>query len=71
MFMINLVCLYQAQEPADMLKEEIFNHPGRKFLQAWKENGIDNLLRVFRMKDGVAKWWTMEKNFESKEYIKL
>lgn len=54
-----------------MLKEEIFNHPGRKFLQAWKENGIDNLLRVFRMKDGVATWWTMEKNFESKEYIKL
>src|SRR5574344_1273041 len=24
----------------DKLKEEIFNHPSRKFLQAWKDNGI-------------------------------
>ena len=30
----------------EKLKEEIFNHPSRKFLQAWKEMGIDNLLQI-------------------------
>lgn len=45
------------------LREEIFNHPTRKFLQAWKANGIDNLLQIFRLKNGVATTWTMENNF--------
>lgn len=55
----------------DKLKEEIFNHPSRKFLQAWKDNGIDHLLNVFRMKNCEAVIWTMEKNFDKKEPIKL
>ncbi len=29
------------------LREEIFTHPSRAFLQAWKDNGIDNLLQAF------------------------
>ena len=53
------------------LKEEIFNHPSRKFLQAWKEKGIDNLLQIFRMKNCEAVTWTMETNFSKKEPIQL
>lgn len=53
------------------LREEIFNHPTRKFLQAWKDNGIDNLLQIFCLKSGVATEWTMETNFDEKQYIKL
>ena len=55
----------------DELKEEIFNHPSRKFLQAWKEKGIDNLLQIFRMRDCEAITWTMETNFVKKEPIQL
>lgn len=53
------------------LREEIFNHPTRKFLQAWKANGIDNLLQIFRLKNGVATTWTMETNFDEKQFVKL
>ena len=53
------------------LKEEIFNHPSRKFLQAWKENGIDHLLQIFRMKNCEAVTWTMETNFAKKEPVLL
>lgn len=35
------------------LKEEIFKHPTRKFLQAWKENGIDGLLQIFCLKTAL------------------
>lgn len=55
----------------EKLREEIFAHPTRKFLQAWKENGIDNLLQVFRMKDCTAVTWTMETNFVPKEFVKI
>lgn len=55
----------------DSLKEEIFNHPTRKFLQAWKENGIDGLLQVFCMKNPTAVLWTMETNFDEKQPVKL
>ncbi len=55
----------------DELKEEIFNHPSRKFLQAWKANGIDHLLQIFRMKNCEAVTWTMETNFAPKEPVKL
>lgn len=55
----------------DGLKEEIFNHPSRQFLRLWKEKGIDGLLRIFRMKNGKAVTWTMETNFDPKEYIQL
>lgn len=55
----------------DKLKEEIFNHPSRKFLQAWKDNGIDNLLEIFVMKNCEAVTWTMETNFAEKKPVKL
>lgn len=55
----------------EKLCEEIFAHPTRKFLQAWKDNGIDGLLQVLRMKDCTAVTWTMETNFAQKEFIKL
>ena len=55
----------------EALKEEIFAHPTRKFLQAWKDNGIDNLLTVFRMRDAVAVTWTMADNFKEKVNIYL
>lgn len=55
----------------EKLREEIFAHPSRKFLQAWIANGIDNLLQVFVMKDCSAVTWTMETNFEPKNPIKL
>lgn len=53
------------------LKKEIFNHPSRKFLQAWKENGIDHLLQIFRMKNCEAVTWTMETNFAEKTPVLL
>ena len=53
------------------LKNEIYSHPSRKFLQAWKENGIDGLLRIFRLKNGTAVEWTMATNFEQKMPIEL
>ncbi len=61
--------LEQVQDEA--LKAEIFAHPTRKFLQPWKELGIENLLTVFRMRNGEAVTWTMETNFDEKEYIEL
>lgn len=53
------------------LKAEIFNHPSRKFLQAWKENGIDGLLEIFCLKNGTAVEWTMATNFEEKKPVDL
>jgi len=53
------------------LREEIYNHPTRTFLQAWTENGIDDLLQVFILKNGTAVEWAMDKNFDEKKYIKL
>lgn len=55
----------------EKLKNEIFNHPSRKFLQAWKENGIDVLLQIFCLKKGTAVEWTMATNFEEKKPISL
>lgn len=55
----------------ETLKEEIFAHPTRKFLQAWKENGIADLLQIFVMKHCTAVTWTMETNFASKEPVRL
>ena len=49
----------------------IFAHPTRKFLQAWKDMGIDNLLTVFRVTNCVGTTWTMQTNFEAKEYIEI
>lgn len=62
----------QLEELADpALKEEIMNHPTRKFLQAWKELGVDHLLTVFCLKNGRATTWTMDSNFDEKVWINL
>lgn len=53
------------------LRKEIFNHPSRKFLQAWKAQGIEELLQIFCLKNGTAVEWTMDKNFADKEMITL
>lgn len=55
----------------EKLKEEIFAHPTRKFLQAWKEQGIDGLLQIFCLRNGTAVTWTMETNFAKKAPIQL
>ena len=55
----------------EKLREEIFSHPSRKFLQAWKDNGIDDLLQIFRIKNGTATQWSMASNFDEKEYVML
>ena len=55
----------------DVLREEIFNHPTRTFLQAWKANGVDKLLKIFCLKGGRATAWSMETNFDEKEFIDL
>ncbi len=57
----------------EVLKEEIVNHPSRKFIQSWKAMNIDvdQMLRIFRLKDGTAVEWTMATNFAKKEPISL
>lgn len=55
----------------EKIREEIFAHPTRKFLQAWKDKGIDNLLTVLVMKKCEAVIWTMETNFEEKKPISI
>lgn len=57
------------------LKDEILKHPTRKFLEPWKESmSLEDFYKsfvVFRLKNGLATIWTMEKNFEPKEVVKL
>lgn len=57
------------------LKDEIAEHPTRGFLKAWKENGaFENFYKdiaVFRLKNGTASPWAMDKNFASKEIVQL
>ena len=55
----------------EALREEIFNHPTRKFLQVWKEQGIAGMLQVFRMRHGSVVTWTMESNFDKKNPVIL
>jgi uncharacterized pyridoxamine 5'-phosphate oxidase family protein len=55
----------------EKLRDEIFHHPSRKFLQSWKENGIDGLLQIFRLKNGTAVEWTMATNFDKKTFVDL
>lgn len=56
----------------EKLKEEIYAHPSRGFLKAWKENGFDDdLLQIFVMKKCTAVTWTMETNFAEKELVSL
>lgn len=51
--------------------EEIYAHPTRQFLRNWGEQGTDIQLAVFCLKNGVATTWTMQTNFDEKEYIQL
>lgn len=57
------------------LKDEIYDHPTRKFLQAWKDSGqvkdYYKDIAVFSLKDGIATTWTMADNFSKKSYINL
>lgn len=53
------------------LRNEIYQHPTRKFLQAWKEQGVDSILEIFRLKNGTAVTWTMDTNFEEKKPVQL
>ena len=57
------------------LKDEIYEHPSRKFLHAWRESGAFKDyykdLAVFSLKHGIATTWTMADNFSKKSYINL
>lgn len=57
------------------LLEEIVEHPSRAFLRAWRDNNVFpdfwNNIKVLRMNHGVATVWTMQTNFDPKEYIEL
>ena len=53
------------------LREEIFEHPSRKFLQAWKDMGIEHLLTVFRITNLEGVTWTMQTNFDAKVPVKI
>lgn len=57
------------------LKDEISEHPTRKFLKPWRESGdLQDFYKsfvVFKLRNGAATTWTMEKNFAPKEIIQL
>lgn len=53
----------------ESVKKEIVQN--RPFLKPWIEKQGLNFLSVWRLKDGMACVWTMEKNLEPKEYIKI
>lgn len=57
------------------LKDEISDHPSRKFLKSWKESveveEFYNNFVVFRLTEGLANIWTMENNFEPKTYVEF
>ena len=57
------------------LKEEIYEHPTRKFLKSFRESGnlgdFDKTFKVYCLKGGRAVCWTMATNFAPKEEILL
>lgn len=57
------------------LKDEISEHPTRQFLKPWKESGdlqdFYNTFAVFRLRNGLANTWTIDRNFAPKDEIKL
>lgn len=57
----------------DKLKEEIYNHPSRKFMEQWRNDGSlndsDNKLIIFSLKHGTIVTWTMADNFAAKSPI--
>lgn len=60
---------------SDKLLLEIFNHPSREFLRKWKSEGllenINEELAVFKFHYNKALVWSMDTNFESKNYINM
>lgn len=57
------------------LKDEIANHPTRKFLDPWRNSvSVDEFHEqfvVYRLAHGTATLWTMAKNLEPKEVVQL
>lgn len=57
------------------LKDEITEHPSRTFLKPWKESGslshFYNTFIVYRLRNGMATTWNIEKNFLPKDEIQL
>ncbi|SNB45324.1 pyridoxamine 5'-phosphate oxidase family protein [Geobacter sp. DSM 9736] len=51
--------------------EEIINSPGREFLKPWVEQMGKDILAVFRVEGCLAQTWSMETNFEPKEFVPL
>ena len=57
------------------LKDEILAHPSRQFLRSFKQMGLFKdfykEVAVFVLKNGTASLWTMEKNFQPKDFVQL
>lgn len=55
----------------EKIHEEILNHSSRQFLRDFKTMGIDFVMCVFILKNGTYTEWSMETNFDEKEFINL
>lgn len=58
------------QDTSKELLEEIYNHPSRGFLRAWGA-GIEEKIAIYRLPTGKACIWTMDTNFDAKNYVEL
>lgn len=58
------------QDKSKELIEEIYNHPSRGFLRAWGA-GIEEKIAIYRLPIGKAWIWTMDTNFDAKNYVEL
>jgi pyridoxamine 5'-phosphate oxidase len=65
---VRLIGLAEAVED-QRLKEEIVEK--RSFLKPWVEKRGYQMIKLFRVRDCKAFVWTMEKNFDPKEYIDI
>ncbi|OGC06293.1 pyridoxamine 5'-phosphate oxidase [candidate division WOR-1 bacterium RIFOXYD2_FULL_36_8] len=58
-----------------VFKDEICEHPSRKFLKSWRESGtlanFYDSFKVYCLKGGKAVYWTMETNFAPKVEVVL
>ncbi len=65
--------LEQVKDPA--YKDEVYSHPTRAFLRAWRAAGrlkdLHNDMIVYRLARGTAVAWTMQTNFARKEKVAL
>lgn len=56
-------------------KDEICEHPSRKFLKNWRETGafkdFYKDITVYALKNGTATLWTMAQNFAPKDVVQL